>query len=583
MSTYYIPISSENLAHYYSKALILPAALYANRKEDIQNRVSDSILLSNKKWINGCDCSLEIVLTEAEMQFVGKLDEVFSELAIPIPITRVKAIFFLTEAQKETTLWNINNTTAYVPQTLVHIDKTKDVPIIADRITSPTLTRKNEFRDKINRYDTILGGFAFMKLGGKNFMNFSENYFSTLSFFNKVIEDETRKAEREGQIKFSEKYYGLFSTKNESTWSKWLHYIFNDVTQSDVEKLAGVEGIKVQKTLGFLNLKSINTESHLYEIAVLSIYGDKKPKSLDNLVTDMNNGLLDENKKEDISFLVGLHNGYSKLRNKYRIAGKDFPVKYTFESKLDYYTIESLYQFAFFGIKGNYTFNYLDSWCPKNTQSQIGFASYNNYKILDTTVISSIKPSITQKYLTLISKQLSEVINDDVKKWSAPYLRHIDSEGIAYFENLLAAKLEASFKALESDIQSDYKNAIQKIEKKYIDAVEELEFRLSKVEAGLTSHPITTNQETGSVIAASDSIKVEINDEKIDIVQDESEPSIYNQEQEITSPSKEMNFALTKLDNPKPKPIVKLALNDKKKVKKKNPKDSSKKSKDELF
>ncbi len=89
-----------------------------------------------------------------------------------------------------------------------------------------------ELSDKIKRFDIILGGFAFMRLGGKSFMNYSENYFSTLSYFNKLIEEQTINAAKEKGLKFSNKYTGLFS-KQESEWSKWQQYIYKNITAEE--------------------------------------------------------------------------------------------------------------------------------------------------------------------------------------------------------------------------------------------------------------------------------------------------------------------------------------------------------------
>ena len=156
-----------------------------------------------------------------------------------------------------------------------------------------------------------------MRLGGKTFMNYSENYFSTLSYFNKLVEEQTLNAAKENGLKFSNKYIGLFS-KQESEWSKWQQYIYQNLDAKEIEALAEKEGIRVEKKLGLLKIDSINPSSHLYELAILATYGDRKNKSADNLVTDLSNGTIAPEKVEDVSILFGLNNGYSKLRNKYK-------------------------------------------------------------------------------------------------------------------------------------------------------------------------------------------------------------------------------------------------------------------------
>jgi len=129
-----------------------------------------------------------------------------------------------------------------------------------------------------------------MKVSGKNFgtitSEFSENYFITLSSFNKIIEEQTIKAEKEKDLNFSRKYLGLF-TLNSSEWSKWHPYIYKNIDLKDVEDIAEKEGLKIEKKYGLLNIDSINKETHLYDIAILATYGDRKNKSIDDLVNSL--------------------------------------------------------------------------------------------------------------------------------------------------------------------------------------------------------------------------------------------------------------------------------------------------------
>jgi len=314
-NTFFIPINSNGLPHYFSKAIILPAKYFSNKHEDIQSKLNDSILLSQSKWVKNCDCSIEIILTATEVKELNKLTENFFQYNLPIPISRIKSVCFLDEKQKETTIWNINNGAAFVPENIITVEQSKNIDFVSDNGFTGEKENKAsiDLVEKIKRFDIILGGFAFMKVGGKSFMNYSENYFSTLSYFNKLVEEQTNKAAREKGLKFSSKYTGLFS-KNESEWTKWQQYIYQNVETQDIENLAEKEGIKIEKKLGLLKLDSINTNSHLFDIAILATYGDRKNKSTDNLVTDLLNGTIPQDKAEDVSLLFGLNNGYSKFR-----------------------------------------------------------------------------------------------------------------------------------------------------------------------------------------------------------------------------------------------------------------------------
>jgi hypothetical protein len=292
-----------------------------------------------------------------------------------------------------------------------------------------------------------------MRLGGKSFMNYSENYFSTLSYFNKLVEEQTLNAARDKGLRLSSKYIGLFS-KEESEWSKWQQYIYQNIDINEIEVLAKKEGVHLEKKLGLLKLDSISPSSHLYELAILATYGDRKNKSADNLVTDLSNGTIAPEKAEEVTILFGLNNGYSRLRNKYTVQAKDNNVKFTLESKLDYYTIESIYQFVFNASKSSYTFNYIDSWCSKY-KNKPNIKGYETYKILDTIIIAKKKQTSLEYYLENSSAEIYSTIASLMNQWLPPFAKSNESEAILFFEKKLCNKLTASIESLQKKIESE--------------------------------------------------------------------------------------------------------------------------------
>jgi len=483
--SFYIPINSGSLAHYFSKAIILPAKYFTNKPEDIQNRFADSLLLSESKWVRNCDCSIEIVLTDAEAKELAKVSDRFYLYNTPIPISRVKSVVFLDAKQKETTIWNINSGAAFVPDGIVSVEKNRCIDILSDAEIEAGNDFKStaEVSDKIKRFDIILGGFAFMRLGGKSFMNYSENYFSTLSYFNKLVEEQTLNATKEKGFKFSNKYIGLFS-KQESEWSKWQQYIYQNLDAQEIEALAEKEGIHVEKKLGLLKIDSINPSSHLYELAILATYGDRKNKSADNLVTDLSNGTIAPEKVEDVSILFGLNNGYSKLRNKYKGAVKDNNVKLTLESKLDYYIIESIYQFVFNGSKSNYTFNYIDSWCP-SSKYKPNVKGYETFKILDTVIIAKKKQTPLELFLENYSAEIYSTIVRSINQWLPPFAKSDEKEAMQFFEkqlrNALTVAVESLQKRIESECEANYDLQKQEAVESYQKEIEKLWAEISSL------------------------------------------------------------------------------------------------------
>jgi len=454
-NTFFIPIQSSCLAHYFSKALILPSHYFENRIEDIQSKFNDSILLSKLKWVKNSDCSIEIILTQTEIKELFELTENFYQFNRPIPISRVKQIHFLSGEQKEVTIWNINDGAAFIPEKLIAVEQNDNINYNSDEGLKEKLVNQasDVLEKKAKQFDTLLGGFAFMKISGKSFMNYSENYFSTLSYFNKLIEEQTSKAVKEKRLKTSNKYISLFS-KNESAWTKWQQFINQNVETQDIENLAENEGIKIEKKLGLLKLDSINVNSDLYDIAVLAIYGESKHKTTDDLVTDLSNGTIPQEKAEDVSLLFGLNNGYSKFRNKYKTANIERIVKFKLESKLDYYTIESIYQFVFNGDKNNSKFNFIDELFISQGQIK-SEKDYETYKILDTVVIAKKKQTPLEFFLENYSTEIYETVVKSISQWLPPIVKIEGKQGVQYFEKVLKNTLSNSVDAIQRKIESD--------------------------------------------------------------------------------------------------------------------------------
>jgi hypothetical protein len=531
-NSFYIPINSGSLAHYFSKAIILPAKYFTNKPDDIQNRFAESLLLSESKWAKNADCSIEVVLTDAEIQGLSKVSEHFFLYNTPIPISRVKSVCFLDPKQKETTIWNINSGAAFIPEYIVSVEKNKDVEMVSDNEINigNELKSTSELSDKIKQFDIILGGFAFMRLGGKSFMNYSENYFSTLSYFNKLIEEQTVIAAKEKGLKFNNKYTGLFS-KQESEWTKWQQYIYQNLDPQEIEALADKEGVKVEKKLGLLKIESINPSSHLYELAILATYGDRKNKSADNLVTDLTNGNIFPEKAEDVSILFGLNNGYSKLRNKYKGQVKDSNVKFTLESKLDYYIIESIYQFVFNSSKPSYSFDYIDKWCPSGRVKD-NVKGYETYKILDTVIIAKKKQTPLDLFLENYSAEVYSTIVRSINQWLPPFAKNDEKEAIQFFEkqlrNALTVSVEALQKRIENECEAIYNSqkqeAVESSQKeigKLWAEISNLKEENAKLKKGAKSSP-ATEQPSKSSQKVDDTEKelVQENNNQVSVVQE---------------------------------------------------------------
>lgn len=381
---YYLHISSVNLSHYFSCACIKPSKYFNTRSEDIQSCFPDYLLLSNEKRSANSDCSIELILTKDEVNKLlpSKSNVNFYFLAIPLPITRVSSVYFETEELKDKISTLINLSTAFIPKNIPKIFQNEKITE-TDKIVLTTKDKTPDYSEQLKHYNSILGGFAIMKLAREPYMNFSDNYFSTLAFFNSVIQDELSKSRKISSI-----YHDVFTGKD--SFKSLKPFLEKEITEDDLNSIAKNENQKIKKDVitGLIDYNSLNTATYIISILYSFGVGDEGRKSkVDGLIlNNFHNNNIKTDKAEVIALCYGLNRGYSIFSNKYRNESNEQLVKFELNSKLDYYTIESLFQYAFNSIKSN-TFQYLDSIIPRVDYKEKK-QSKNDYYILDKLVIT---------------------------------------------------------------------------------------------------------------------------------------------------------------------------------------------------
>ena len=346
---YFIHIDSQNLAHYYSCACIKPSKYFANRKVDLQNKFDGFILLSNKKYSKEMDCALEIVLTKEEQSILitlNKKKDIFLFNNV-IPITRVKKIFFKSDSTRDKITTLVNMSSGFIPEGFATV-KTDNSYADYTSISQPSNIAEKDLTEKIKKYDSLLGGFALMRLSGEEYMNYSENYFSTLSLFNTAIEAELINANQ----KVNDLYWDAF--KGQDKFKLLFSYINKEVSEEDLQEITKIENQKITKSKlsGIIDVNSLERASYI--IAILQSYGlgdEGRRNKIDGLILNNFKKDIKADKSEVVSLCYGLNRGYSKFTNKYRVASIEKIVKFELNSQVDYYTIESIYQFVFNNIQ----------------------------------------------------------------------------------------------------------------------------------------------------------------------------------------------------------------------------------------
>lgn len=198
-------------------------------------------------------------------------------------------------------------------------------------------------------------------------------------------------------------------------------YLYETITDTLLEKVAAEEGQIIQKDpiTKLVNLEAL--DKHAYILAVLNTYGtdkESKKKRVDNLFLSRFSDGIKKGKEEGIALSYGISRGYFAFRNSYEHNGVKVDVKYKLDSLLDYYTIESVYQYVYNNkISGELP---ILSWVKrKNTKTP----QYNktDYLVMDEYVIGKKKPRVTTiEYLqNLISRFFQDAASGYFEKFIA--------------------------------------------------------------------------------------------------------------------------------------------------------------------
>ena len=242
INKFYVPIDSISLPSIYGAACIKPKQYHSTSKIDLQNRFPSYLLITTKMGSDESDCAVEIALSEDEiksLQPISKGNDIllFSK---PIPLSRVKSIYFNNEEVKEKIIAIINASTAFfdnkIASVILEMQK-----VDLESINVEQINENINLLPQLTKYDSLLGGFALMKLAREDYMNYSENFFSTLSFFNSQIQNELIKAGISINDKFHDAFIGIDKFKT------LYPFLTKEITEIDVINSAKLESQQIEK------------------------------------------------------------------------------------------------------------------------------------------------------------------------------------------------------------------------------------------------------------------------------------------------------------------------------------------------
>ena len=430
-----------NLGHYLGSGIIVPSIYIEDKNADIQDRFKNYLLLSSSKFTKDTNCAIEIVLNSEE-EAPKKISENFYLFDMPLPISRIKRIYFTNEEQKVSTNFNITSGSAFIPEGLLNVSNEESIDTKELGDVEYKSTEIN-WSDYLKKYDQILGGFSTMKISKEHFQNYPTHYFSTLgninNLFSNIIEQQNIKIENSFQFAFTD----------EGKFKNFHNTIYSEIDYNEVQRYAENDKVKLEVKNGLLQIDKISENTQTYLVAILESYGKGKRKQVDSFISDLISGKFIEKRKEGLSLIFGINKGYKAFRNKYKTSNFEIDIKFHLDNKLDYYIIESIYQNVFNSLNSISSFKYIDNLFLENKKEEIKSSKYVTYQMIDKTII------LEEIIYTPFEKVL-EKISDIISKWFPFRVKKNEIE-LLFKTDIELFKIE-----IEVELENKYKTELDK-------------------------------------------------------------------------------------------------------------------------
>lgn len=375
---YLLQINRIKLQDYIKRGLIVPDKyLDENKEVDIQSKNPNFLVVSDGyfKELNEYQILIEIIFTDDEKKNLHKVNDNYY-FGFPLPLTRIKKVYVQNQNIKKHIEVQIQNgENGFLPKKLFKVYLKNKKSIFKKREYTPLEDEINinDFEDQIRDFNKKMGMFAFVKNSEmyycdmtQEISNYSKHYFSLLSkLLEKPIDNDVPK------------YFDILKTNEDF---KELLYSNNQIDKEFVKK----ESMKIHddelKTifLELLNptgtrktLKNLfeKNEIELYLIGLIYYFRQKDSNKKDNFKINIQD-LIPYEVAEISLAVLGIYFGYKVLRAEEKIDIQDnyfrkifnkdkFNMKFKLECKLDYITIETIYNYCFKDKIKGYEYEYL--------------------------------------------------------------------------------------------------------------------------------------------------------------------------------------------------------------------------------
>lgn len=433
-----------NLAHYLGSGIIAPSNYIENKNPDLQDRFKNHLLLSSFKFTSDTNCAIEIVFNKNE-EVPKKISEHFYLFDMPLPISRIKNIYFTNDEQKVSTKFNIISGSAFIPEELLNV--TKEEAIETKELENIDYKSSDiNWSEYLKKYDQVLGGFSTMKISKESFQNYPTHYFSTLGNINSLFSQSLSRQNITIENRFQ------FAFTDEGKFKDFHNTIYSNIDFNELQRYAENEKVKLETKNGLIQIDKISDNTQTYLVSILESYGAGKRKKNDEFISDLLAMKFVEKKKEGLSLIFGLNKGYKAFRNKYKTANFEVDIKFHLDCKLDYYIIESIYQNVFNSVNDSFAFEYIDSLFSEIKKDENKFSKYITYQMIDEPIIWK------QKVLTPAEKLLTK-ISDIISNWFPSFLEVKKNEIEQYFK----FDIEQFRTEIELELINNHKEEIKRL------------------------------------------------------------------------------------------------------------------------
>ena len=424
---YFIQAHRIKFRTYLQYGLIMPDMFLKYPEDDTQSKYLEYLLISSGvvSDLKDDEVLIEIVLDEDEET---KIDEISYGIYLyhkPLGISRIKSVFVKNREKRNSLISIIDNTSDFIAFNKKLIKTITKKEQIISLINFEDKTKNNDkenLKQKINKYNKLLGLFAFIKNSDVYYFDKNLRYKKYSNVFLNCLYKLLRKSEHSN--------CELFKFLNE-------HKDLKDILERDisfdeesVKELLQNEDKKIQEVFErFLKLpmknkilkeELANFDDKFFYMGLIYIF---KGKNIDgNKIKTFKQEIekyLPVEKKDIGLGLLGMYYGYSKIiakeyiniKDKYIQKVFDERLKFDLSEKMDYVVIESIYKYVFNDKNMPKSFEYLSitEESPNKLPKDSVFKKIYKYK--EDLVIDGVKNIEIYKkdYKTLLEKYNNEI------------------------------------------------------------------------------------------------------------------------------------------------------------------------------